>query len=337
MIYHQTFHFPPLSSQYHHVPIFPLFASTKNKPKFQIPQSEVIVHSKPALTAVQPMADSKSKEQESFDARALAAVESNDMTLLQNLLNQRLTEDPNAYLGNALGRALELSRYDMASSLFARGASWKYGTMADVLEGARSDNAWNTQAIDVALAHGWNIDEHYEHVGSALVYTVGVSDSGPEYPSGDTVCLEMAAYLLSKGASVDESAQTGDNPLELACSRGDKHMAALLLAHNAAMEKAPKALLNAAENGDMEIMQMLLDHGADVNAHPYGTYTTLPQHRESESWGSALHCAVGKGHTEAVGFLLEKGAAKEYRNKLDMTALDLAKKLGNDEVVRLLQ
>jgi ankyrin repeat protein len=288
------------------------------------------------------MADNTSKKEESFDARALAAVESNDITFLQNLLNQRLAEDPNAFLpygnlGSSLGRALELSRYDMADELFMRGAEWNYGTMADVLEGAREDNEWNTKAIDIALAHGWNIDEHYEHVGSALVYTVSESDSGPDYPSGDTVCLKMAAYLLSKGAAVDEGAQTGDNPLELACSLGDKHMAALLLAHNATMEKAPKALLNAAGNGDIEIMQMLLDHGANVNAHPYGTYTTLPQQRESESWGSALHCAIGKGHTEAVRFLLEKGAAQEYKNKLDMTALDLAKKLGNDEIVRLLQ
>jgi ankyrin repeat protein len=288
------------------------------------------------------MANNRSKKQESFDARALAAVESNDITFLQNLLNQRLAEDPNAFLpyanlGNSLGRALELSRYDMADELFKRGAEWNYGTMADVLEGAREDNEWNTKAIDIALAHGWNIDEHYEHVGSALVYTVSESGSDPDYLGGGTVCLKMAAYLLSKGADVDEGGQTGNNPLELACSQGDKHMAALLLAHNATMERAPKALLHAARNGDIEIMQMLLDYGANINAHPYGTYTTDTQQREREDWGSALHCAIGKGHTEAVRFLLEKGAAKEYKNKLDMTALDLAKKLGNDEIVRLLQ
>jgi ankyrin repeat protein len=114
-------------------------------------------------------------------------------------------------------------------------------------------------------------------------------------------------------------------------------MAALLLAHNATMEKAPKALLLAARNGNIEIMQMLLDHGANVNAHPYGTYSTDIQERESESWGSALHCAIKEGHIEAVRFLLEKGAAKEYKNKRDITALDLAKKLGHDKIVRLLQ
>jgi ankyrin repeat protein len=288
------------------------------------------------------MANERSKKQGIFDERALAAVESNDITFLQNLLNQRLAEDPNAFLpyanlGSSLNRALELSRYDMADELFKRGAEWNYGTMGDVLEGAREDNEWNTKAIDTALAHGWNIDEHYEHVGSALVYTVGESSSDPDYLGGGTVCLKLAAYLLSKGADVDEGGQTGNNPLELACTQGDKRMAALLLAHNATMERAPKALLHAARNGDIEIMQMLLDHGANVNVHPYGRYTTVPQERKREDWGSALHCAIGKGHTEAVRFLLEKGAAKEYKNKLDMTALDLAKKLGNDEIVQLLQ
>lgn len=147
----------------------------------------------------------------------------------------------------------------------------------------------------------------------------------------------MAAYLLSKGADVDEGNQTFNNPLELACAQVDRHMTALLLAHNASMDKAPKALLNAAREGDVEIMQMLLDHGADVNGHPYGMYTLAAHHLESESWGSALHQAVERGSTEAVVFLLEKGADKEFRNRADVTALDLARKLGYEEIVKILE
>jgi hypothetical protein len=91
------------------------------------------------------MANDRGKKQESFKARALAAVESNDITFLQNLLNQRSAEDPNAFLpyanlGNSLNRALELSRYDMADELFKRGAEWNYGIMDDLLQGAREDN-----------------------------------------------------------------------------------------------------------------------------------------------------------------------------------------------------
>lgn len=343
LLYINLSNFPPFSSHHHHFSVFSLFGENGQYTNNPTTQPEVIVHSKPALTTVQPMADNTSKEKEGFEARALAAVESDDLSFFQNPVYQRLAEvvptasRPWADYGDSFGRAMQLSRWNIVDELFKQGNTWNLGTICDVLEGAREDNGWNTKAIDIALAHGWNIDEHYEHVGNALVYTVCCSDHGPDYPDGDPVCLNMAAYLLSKGADVNESTQTGDNPLELACSMGDKHMAALLLEHKPSLEKGPKALLNAARNGDIDIMQMLLDYGADINAHPYGEYTTLPQQRASESWGSALHCTVRDGHIEAVKFLLEKGAAKEYKNKLNVTALDLAKKLGHDQIVRLLR
>jgi ankyrin repeat protein len=142
---------------------------------------------------------------------------------------------------------------------------------------------------------------------------------------------------MSKGAYIDEGTMTGMNPLELACANKDRHMVALLLAHNASLEKAPKALLLAAENGSINIMQQLLDRGADVNRHPYGKYEIIPSRREDENWGSALHCAVSNHHTEAVSFLLEKGADKGYTNMKGLTALDLARKLGHEDIVRLLE
>jgi ankyrin repeat protein len=164
-----------------------------------------------------------------------------------------------------------------------------------------------------------------------------MTETGPGYPDGDTASLKIAAHLLSKGAKVDEGSQTGMNPLELACARDDRHMAALLLAHNASLERAPKALLEAAGEGSIDIMQLLLDRGADINAHPYGEYDIIPAHREDKGWGSALLCAVKKHHTEAVSFLLEKGADKEYRNMTGLTALELARELGHEDVVRLLE
>ncbi|KAK8072922.1 hypothetical protein PG996_006270 [Apiospora saccharicola] len=214
----------------------------------------------------------------------------------------------------------------MADELFKRGATWNYATMGDVLAGAREDNDWNTKAIDVAVANGWNINEHYEHVGCALVIS----------HVGDTVCLKLADHLLSKGAHPDEGMQTSQNPLELACGAPDRDMVALLLTRGSTLDRAPKALLAAARRGSIEVMQMLLDRGADVNTHPYGK-RTLNMYVKSEGWGSALHCAVKGGHVEAVKFLLDKGADREYRNQVGVTALELAKKLGLDEIVRLLE
>jgi hypothetical protein len=58
----------------------------------------------------------------------------------------------------------------------------------------------------------------------------------------------------------------------------DRHMAALLLAHDASLEKAPKALFNAARNSNIDIMQQLLDCGANVNAHLYRDLDIIPAH-----------------------------------------------------------
>ncbi|KAH4603558.1 hypothetical protein HBH82_148700 [Parastagonospora nodorum] len=279
---------------------------------------------------------------DNFNTQMLAAIKSNDLAALQKMLSTREAEGPNALqrgpgLTDALSTALELARYDMAEELFKRGARWGDSTIMYIADGAREENGWNTQAIDVAVAHGWDVNEHFDHIGSALVLLAVSTETGPEYPDGDTACLKVAAHLLSKGAHVDETTQTNENPLEIACSRNDRHMAALLLAHDASLEKAPKALLNAASVGSIDIMQQLLDRGADVNAHPYGRYEIIPSQREDEDWGSALHCAVKNHHTEAVSFLLEKGAAKEYRNMVGLAALDLARKLGHEDIVRLLE
>ena len=142
---------------------------------------------------------------------------------------------------------------------------------------------------------------------------------------------------MSKGADANDGSQMGDNALELACGVAiDKDLVALLLAHGATVDKGPKALLEAAGNGSIEIMQMLLNHGADVNAQLYKK-GTVRRHLDDEGWGSALHSAVKGGHVEAVKFLLEKGAEREYRNKVGLTPLELARKLGWDEIVWLLE
>jgi ankyrin repeat protein len=50
----------------------------------------------------------------------------------------------------------------------------------------------------------------------------------------------------------------------------------------------------AAGEGHLEIVKLLLEHGADVNA--------------KTAYETALHLAAEKGHLEIVKFLLEHGA-----------------------------
>lgn len=120
------------------------------------------------------MAEFTNNSEDDFNTQTLAAIESNNLATLHNVLSKREAESSDALrrgngLSDALDKALGLARYDMAEELFKRGARWTNGTIGDVLDGAREENEWNTKAIDVALAYGWNINEHYEHLGNALV------------------------------------------------------------------------------------------------------------------------------------------------------------------------
>ena len=65
----------------------------------------------------------------------------------------------------------------------------------------------------------------------------------------------------------------------------------------------------AAENGEIDAMQIALDHGAKIDQ----------QH--GENLYTALHIAVAKNHFDAARFLLEKGADPNIGNKRRFTPL----------------
>jgi ankyrin repeat protein len=63
---------------------------------------------------------------------------------------------------------------------------------------------------------------------------------------------------------------------------------------NAKDGRGDQPILHAARNGDTEIVRLLIEHGADVNAiNPRGH--------------TVLYCAGGHGHVEAVELLLKSG------------------------------
>ena len=83
-------------------------------------------------------------------------------------------------------------------------------------------------------------------------------------------------------------------------------------------------LCRAAEGGHVEVVHLLLDAGADVNAH-------ISFH---DSLSSALHYAVSRGHVEVARLLLDgKADVNANTNDRDAAPLHLAE---NAQVTRLL-
>ena len=78
----------------------------------------------------------------------------------------------------------------------------------------------------------------------------------------------------------------------------------------------------AAENGELEIVKFLLNHGADVN---------IPSQE-----GTILGKAVKSGNPEIVKLILEKGANVNEKYYRDRTALMDATFYKNPEIIKLL-
>jgi ankyrin repeat protein len=114
--------------------------------------------------------------------------------------------------------------------------------------------------------------------------------------------LEVAEYLLGKGADVNAAATngTGYNALTGAVASGHTAIVAWLLANGANPNYRYAAgyspLLTAAANGHLGIVSLLLASGADL-------------HAKTNDGKTAFSFAQERGHAEVTEFLRTHGAA----------------------------
>ncbi|XP_031335923.1 ankyrin repeat domain-containing protein 17-like isoform X2 [Photinus pyralis] len=134
--------------------------------------------------------------------------------------------------------------------------------------------------------------------------------------------------LLGEGRSVHETSEEGESLLSLACSAGYFELAQVLLAMHANVEDRGikgecTPLMEAASAGHLDIVRLLVAHGADVNA-------------QSSSGNTPLMYGCAGGHTDVVKFLLEHGANVEDHNENGHTPLMEAASAGHVELAKIL-
>ncbi|KAJ6032419.1 Mur ligase C-terminal, partial [Penicillium herquei] len=152
---------------------------------------------------------------------------------------------------------------------------------------------------------------------------------------------EIAQLLLENGAAVDlKSRQSTGTPLILAAEKGSLQIVQLLVEKGADVNSvnSHKAALNVAvENGYLEIAALLIDNGADVN---FGRCLPAPMDGDKAECSydkTPLESAIWGGQLEATQLLIKHGA--DVTTKLNGTcgsALAVAARCGNLAIAELL-
>jgi len=140
--------------------------------------------------------------------------------------------------------------------------------------------------------------------------------------------LPQVKSLLDQGADVKaRHPQLGKTALSLAVMNGHADVVEFLLEHGADVntkDDTGTALSDAATYGKEDVVKVLLAHGANINA-------------KGGSLGeTALSAASRSGYVDIVQILLEHDANINATNALGKTPLTMATLQGQDEVVKVL-
>jgi ankyrin repeat protein len=118
-----------------------------------------------------------------------------------------------------------------------------------------------------------------------------------------------------------------------AAQRGDLNLAELLLQHGAEVSGAG-ALPGAAARGHMNMVRWLIDHDANLNeigVHDYG------DRRKKKLEGTALHQAVAKGNIDLAMLLVDRGARTDVEDPMGRTPFMRAKDENQQEAIGYLE
>lgn len=166
-----------------------------------------------------------------------------------------------------------------------------------------------------------------KEVANLLVRSGAAVDAHTASAMGDTTRIEKS--LAADPEVVNKHSVDGWTPLHLAAFFGQKRAAELLLSRGAsALARSTNAMNNhpihaAAAGRSRDLVALLLEHGAEVNATQHGGWTPL-------------HAAAQNGDPEMTAVLLANGADPSIRADNNQSALDLALGKGAQEVVDLL-
>lgn len=225
------------------------------------------------------------------------------------------------------------------------------------------------QIVKALVEKGADLNSVAQIKSSLLGYTTHITPlvaAIKEMNSPDQ--FEIVKYLLEHGAKTNSITDQCVSPLYLAAQRGDHCLVTMLLNHGANVNgydhfKQAPPLWAAVESDNVDMVQTLLDQGADPNAvSEIGTdvvpiFLSLCSRKESQteaimlsflekganvnirgpSGDTPLHFACSLGfHEELVNLLIAYGAEVNAVNKSGLTPLHLSCRKTDSAVVKIL-
>ena len=219
------------------------------------------------------------------------------------------------------------------------------GPDADTSEGGEDKEAASMPSIGSEALY--TAIEKGDHEMVRLLVEAGADVNAAEGFGGNTPLheaveqgdAEIVKILVAAGADVNAEGYFDRTPLSLAAEEGATEIMQILLgsgpdadtpASGEDKEAAStpsigsEALYTAIEKGDVAMVRLLVEAGADVNA------------AEGFGGNTPLHEAVEQGDAEIVKILVEAGADVEAKGYFDRTPLSLAAEEGATEILRIL-
>ncbi|KAI4103194.1 MAG: hypothetical protein L6R37_003948 [Teloschistes peruensis] len=181
---------------------------------------------------------------------------------------------------------------------------------------AVASHCGNESVVQLLLRYGANVN------------TPDVSSFCPSHLAAMRGHYGVVELLLQEHARIDEPGPNGETPLRIASDKGYIEIAELLLRAKAKvnardMKRMSTPLHTAAKNGDEAMIDLLIRHGAHLEAKDGELMTPL-------------HYACEAGRDRAVLLLLNRKANIEVLGRRGMTPLVCAAAAGQNQVVEVL-
>ena len=166
----------------------------------------------------------------------------------------------------------------------------------------RAVNMDNASAVAELLSKGFDPNTLSES-GQVALY-IAMREGSPKV---------AAVLLASPRLNIDAANAAGETPLMMAALQGRLDWARKLIDRGAKVQKPGWSPVHYAATGpSTELLAMLLDRGADINAR-------------APDMSTPLMMAVSFGPEDSVKLLVRRGAEKSYINERDVTAAELAR------------